>query len=109
MRTQRGCCRRKLSTSHEEQSSTERSSGGKASIYANQTITRQDPRFRNGRVTIGVRSHSMHLDIDDRLLYLAAVCGFVLALGALFAPQSGRQARQNLTNRVEDLTHKVQD
>jgi gas vesicle protein len=51
----------------------------------------------------------MNLDIDDRLIYFAAGCGLGLALGALFAPQSGRQTRQNLTNRVEDLTHKVQD
>ena len=51
----------------------------------------------------------MNLDIDDRLIYFAAGCGFGLALGVLFAPQSGRQTRQNLTNRVEDLTHKVQD
>jgi len=51
----------------------------------------------------------MNLNIDDRLIYFGAGCGLGLLLGALFAPRSGRETRQNLTNRVDDLTHKVQD
>jgi gas vesicle protein len=51
----------------------------------------------------------MNLNIDDRLIYFGAGCGLGLALGALFAPQSGRETRHNLSNKVDDLTHKVQD
>jgi gas vesicle protein len=51
----------------------------------------------------------MNLNIDDRLIYFGAGCALGLALGALFAPQSGRKTRHNLSDKVDDLTHKVQD
>ena len=51
----------------------------------------------------------MNINISDKLIYLGAGCGIGLVLGALFAPQSGEQTRQDLTNKVDDLTHKVQD
>ena len=51
----------------------------------------------------------MTLNIDDRLIYFGAGCGLGLALGALFAPKSGRETRHNLSNKVDDLSHKVQD
>jgi gas vesicle protein len=51
----------------------------------------------------------MNLNIDDRLIYFGAGCGLGLALGALFAPQSGRETRHNLSNKVDDLAHTVQD
>jgi len=51
----------------------------------------------------------MNLNIDDRLIYFGAGCGLGLALGALFAPHSGRETRHNLSDKVDDLTHKVQD
>jgi gas vesicle protein len=51
----------------------------------------------------------MNISINDKLLYFGAGCGLGLALGALFAPQSGQEMRQNLGNKVDDLSHKVQD
>jgi gas vesicle protein len=51
----------------------------------------------------------MNLNIDDRLIYFGAGCGLGLALGAFFAPQAGRDTRHNLSNKVDDLTHRVQD
>jgi len=51
----------------------------------------------------------MKLNIDDRLIYFGAGCGIGLALGALFTPQSGRETRQTISAKVDDLTHKVQD
>jgi len=51
----------------------------------------------------------MSINISDKVLYLGAGCGVGLLLGALFAPRSGQEMRQNLSHKVEDLTHKVQD
>jgi len=51
----------------------------------------------------------MNININDKLLYFGAGCGLGFALGALFAPQSGQQMRQNLSSKVDDLSHKVQD
>jgi gas vesicle protein len=51
----------------------------------------------------------MEITINDKLIYLGAGCGIGLVLGMLFAPQSGEQTRHNLTNKVDDLTHKVQE
>jgi gas vesicle protein len=56
-----------------------------------------------------LRSRDMNIKIDDKLIYLGAGCGIGLILGLLFAPQSGEETRHNLTNKVEELTHKVQD
>jgi gas vesicle protein len=51
----------------------------------------------------------MNITVNDKLIYLGAGCGIGLVLGALFAPQSGEQTRHDLTSRVDDLTHKVQE
>ncbi len=51
----------------------------------------------------------MNIRIDDKWVYLGAGCGIGLVLGLLFAPQSGKEIRQTLTNKVDDLTHKVQE
>ncbi len=51
----------------------------------------------------------MNINISDKLIYLGAGCGIGLVLGALFAPQSGQEIRHNLTSKVDDLTHKVQE
>jgi len=51
----------------------------------------------------------MNINVSDKLIYLGAGCGIGLVLGALFAPQSGEQTRHDLTNKVDDLTHKVQE
>jgi len=51
----------------------------------------------------------MTINISDKLIYLGAGCGIGVVLGALFAPQSGQETRHNLTHKVDDLTHKVQE
>ena len=51
----------------------------------------------------------MNINVSDKVLYLGAGCGIGLVLGALFAPKSGQEMRQDLSQTVEDLTHKVQD
>ena len=51
----------------------------------------------------------MNININDKLLYLGAGCGLGLVLGALFAPRSGQETRRNLSSKVDDLTHKVQE
>lgn len=51
----------------------------------------------------------MNIKIDNKLIYLGAGCGIGVILGILFAPKSGEEIRHSLTNKVEDLTHKVQD
>jgi gas vesicle protein len=51
----------------------------------------------------------MNISINDKILYFGAGCGLGLALGALFAPRSGQEMRQNLSSKVNDLSHKVMD
>jgi len=51
----------------------------------------------------------MNINISDKLIYLGAGVGIGFVLGALFAPQSGQETRHDLTSKVDDLTHKVQD
>src|SRR5262249_43946818 len=51
----------------------------------------------------------MTINISDKLLYLGAGCGIGLVIGALFAPRSGQEMRENLTNKMNDLTHQVQE
>jgi gas vesicle protein len=51
----------------------------------------------------------MNISISDRIIYLGAGCGIGLVIGALFAPHSGEETRRNLTSKVDDLTHRVQD
>ena len=51
----------------------------------------------------------MNIKISDKAMYFAAGCGIGVALGALLAPKSGSEMRQNLSNKVDDLTQKVQD
>ena len=51
----------------------------------------------------------MNINVSDKIIYLGAGCGIGLVIGMLFAPQSGSETRHTLTNKVDDLTHKVQD
>jgi gas vesicle protein len=51
----------------------------------------------------------MTINVSDKLIYLAAGCGIGAVLGVLFAPESGLRTRHNLTTKMDDLTHKVQD
>jgi gas vesicle protein len=51
----------------------------------------------------------MNININDKLIYLGAGAGIGIVLGLLFAPQSGEQTRHDLTDRVDNLTHKVQE
>jgi gas vesicle protein len=51
----------------------------------------------------------MNINVSDKMIYFGAGCGLGLILGALFAPQSGEQTRQTITDKVDDLTHKVQE
>ena len=51
----------------------------------------------------------MNINVSDKFVIFGAGCGLGLVLGALFAPQTGRETRQNLSNKVDDLTHKVQE
>ena len=51
----------------------------------------------------------MNITISDKLIYLGAGCGIGVVLGLLFAPETGEEMRHTLTNKVDDLTHKVQD
>lgn len=51
----------------------------------------------------------MNININDKLIYFGAGCGLGVLMGALFAPKSGQQTRHDLSNKVDDLTHKVQD
>jgi gas vesicle protein len=51
----------------------------------------------------------MNIKVSDKLLYFGAGCGLGLALGALFAPRSGQEMRQNLSDTMDDIAHKVQD
>lgn len=51
----------------------------------------------------------MNINVSDKIIYLSAGCGIGLVLGALFAPRSGQEMRDNLSSKVDDLTHKVHD
>ena len=51
----------------------------------------------------------MNINVNDKLIYLGAGCGIGMILGLLFAPQSGEEIRHNLSSRVDDLTHRVQE
>jgi gas vesicle protein len=51
----------------------------------------------------------MKINISDKAIFFGAGCGIGLALGALLAPRSGSETRQNLSHKVDDLTHKVQE
>jgi len=51
----------------------------------------------------------MNINVSDKLIYLGAGCGIGMVLGLLFAPQSGEEIRHNLSSRVDDLTHRVQE
>lgn len=51
----------------------------------------------------------MNINVSDKLIYLGAGCGIGLVLGVLFAPQSGEDMRHTIGNKVDDLTHKVQE
>ena len=51
----------------------------------------------------------MNITVSDKLIYFGAGCGIGLILGALFAPKAGSETRQNISTKVDDLTHKVQE
>jgi gas vesicle protein len=51
----------------------------------------------------------MTINISEKAIYFGAGCGIGLLVGALLAPQSGRETRQNLSDKVDDFTHKVQE
>ena len=51
----------------------------------------------------------MNISVNDKLIYLGAGCGIGLVMGLLLAPQSGQEIRHTLTNKVDDLTNKVQE
>jgi gas vesicle protein len=51
----------------------------------------------------------MNISISDKLLYLGAGCGIGLVVGTLFAPRSGKEMREDLSNKMNDLSHQVQD
>jgi gas vesicle protein len=51
----------------------------------------------------------MNINLSDKLLYLGAGCGIGVILGLLLAPQTGEEMRHTITDKMDDLTHKVQD
>lgn len=51
----------------------------------------------------------MTINVSDKLIYLAAGCGIGAVIGVLFAPRSGQEMRHDLTTKMDDLTHKVQE
>jgi gas vesicle protein len=51
----------------------------------------------------------MNINVSDKIVYLGAGCGIGMVLGLLFAPRSGEEIRHNLSTKVDDLTHRVQE
>jgi gas vesicle protein len=51
----------------------------------------------------------MDIKVNDKLIYLGAGFGIGCILGLLIAPQSGEEIRHTLTNKVDDLRHRVQE
>ena len=51
----------------------------------------------------------MNINVNDKLFYLGAGAGIGVILGLLFAPQSGEETRHTITDKMDDLSHKVQD
>src|SRR5215510_11623597 len=51
----------------------------------------------------------MAITISDKLIYFGMGCGIGLVLGALFAPKSGEETRQDLSHKVDELTDRVQE
>jgi len=51
----------------------------------------------------------MTINVSDKVIFLGAGCGIGFVLGALFAPRSGREMRENLGQKVDDLSHKVHE
>jgi gas vesicle protein len=51
----------------------------------------------------------MNINVNDKLIYLGAGAGIGVILGLLFAPQSGEETRHTITDKMDDLSHKVQD
>src|SRR5215471_9949822 len=51
----------------------------------------------------------MNINVSDKLIYLGAGAGIGVILGLLFAPHSGEETRHTLTDKMDDLTHKVHD
>jgi gas vesicle protein len=51
----------------------------------------------------------MDIKVDDKLIYLGAGIGIGLIAGFLFAPESGEEMRHDLTKKMDDIAHRVQD
>jgi gas vesicle protein len=51
----------------------------------------------------------MNINVNDKLIYMGAGLGIGVILGLLLAPQSGEDMRHTITDKMGDLTHKVQD
>ena len=48
------------------------------------------------------------MTVREKLIYMGAGCGIGVIVGALFASRSGYEIRQTLSDKVNDLTHRVQ-
>ena len=51
----------------------------------------------------------MTIDVNEKVLYLGLGAGIGLILGTLFAPKSGQETRHDLSDRVDDLSHRVRE
>ena len=51
----------------------------------------------------------MDIKVSDKLIYLGTGCGIGVVLGLLFAPRTGEEMRHTVSDKMGDLTHKVQD
>jgi gas vesicle protein len=51
----------------------------------------------------------MTINISDKLICFGAGCGLGFVIGALFAPRAGQETRHNITSKVDNLSHKVQE
>jgi gas vesicle protein len=50
----------------------------------------------------------MTINLSDKVLYLGAGVSIGFIFGALLAPSSGEEMRHNISTKVDDLTHKLQ-
>ena len=51
----------------------------------------------------------MKINISDKAIFFGAGSVIGLALGALLAPKSGSETRHDLSHKVDDLSHRVQE
>src|SRR5262249_37716445 len=62
----------------------------------------------SARGAMDTGSNRMKIEISDKLLYLGVGCGIRLFVGTLIAPKSGQETRKDLSDKVDDLSDKVQ-